>query len=180
MVRKTIFPQSSINLSTAALLSAILAGILVSHASAQTPSPAQSAPPAAKTPSASAPLRNLPPRIPNRAAAIYESVWGIADPAVRATESGVILRFNFRVVDATKAKVLMDKKFNPILECPDKGVQLVVPTMEKVGQLRQAPHDVVEGESYWMAFSNVGRLLKPGDHVDVIIGTFHARGLIVE
>jgi hypothetical protein len=52
--------------------------------------------------------------------------------------------------------------------------------MEKVGQLRQAPHELDAGKSYWMAFSNSGRLLKRGDRVDIVIGDFHAQGLLVE
>ena len=59
-------------------------------------------------------------------------------------------------------------------------MQLVVPSMEKVGQLRQAPHEIEAGKSYWMAFSNSGRIVKPGDRVDIVIGNFHARGLLVE
>jgi hypothetical protein len=31
-----------------------------------------------------------------------------------------------------------------------------------------------------MAFSNTGRLVKPGHRVDVQIGAFHAAGLVVE
>jgi hypothetical protein len=30
-----------------------------------------------------------------------------------------------------------------------------------------------------MAFSNKGRLVKHGDHVNVVIGPFHAEGLVV-
>jgi hypothetical protein len=45
--------------------------------------------------------------------------------------------------------------------------------------LRQSSTPVA-GKSYWMAFSNTGRLLKRGDRVDVVIGNFHAKGLIVE
>jgi len=56
----------------------------------------------------------------------------------------------------------------------------VVPSLEKVGQLRQAPHTIEAGKSYWMAFSNSGRPVKPGDHVDVVVGNFRANGLIVE
>jgi len=54
-----------------------------------------------------------------------------------------------------------------------------VPSMEKVGKLRQssAPE---EGKVYWMAFSNKGRLVKPGDHVNVVIGDFHVDGIIVQ
>jgi hypothetical protein len=107
-------------------------------------------------------------------------VWGIETPSVKAVESGVILRFSYRVLDPEKAGTLSDKKFEPVIQCPDKGVQLVIPSLEKVGQLRQAPHMIEAGKSYWMAFSNNGRQLKPGDRVDVVIGNFHARGLLIE
>jgi hypothetical protein len=135
--------------------------------------------PAAK-PAASTPYRNQPDRIAKREAAYYEAVWGIEFPSVKAVESGVILRFNYRVLDPEKAKPLNDKKLTPLLVSPEKRIQLVVPSMEKVGQLRQAPHELEAGKSYWMAFSNSGRLLKPGDRVDIVIGSFHARGLLVE
>jgi hypothetical protein len=141
--------------------------------------PSAAPPPAAK-PAASIPYRNQPDRIAKREAAYYEAVWGIEFPSVKAVESGVILRFNYRVLDPEKAKPLNDKKLTPLLVSPEKRIQLVVPSMEKVGQLRQAPHELEAGKSYWMAFSNSGRLLKPGDRVDIVIGSFHARGLLVE
>ena len=164
------------------LLTVSLAGsIFISTARAQSPQSQQKgAVPAAKPAAASTPYRNQPDRIAKREAAYYEAVWGIEVPSVKAVESGVILRFNYRVLDPEKAKPLNDKKLNPILVSPEKGVQLVVPSMEKVGQLRQAPHELEAGKSYWMAFSNSGRLLKPGDRVDIVIGSFHARGLLVE
>jgi len=31
-----------------------------------------------------------------------------------------------------------------------------------------------------MAFSNSGRRVRPGDRVDIVIGPFHANGLVVE
>jgi hypothetical protein len=159
------------------------AGIcVVSATGAQSPQGQQTAPAAPTKPAASAsvPFRNQPARISNREAAYLESVWGIEAPSVKAVESGVILRFNYRVLDPEKAKVLSDKKFEPLLQCPDKHLQLVVPSLEKVGQLRQAPHEIDAGKSYWMAFSNSGRQIKPGDRVDVVIGTFRVQGLIVE
>jgi len=129
---------------------------------------------------AAAPYRNQPDRLAKRAVAFYQAVWGIEAPSVKAVESGVILRFNYRVVDPEKAKPLMDKKLDPFLISPEKGVKLVIPSMEKVGQLRQAPQKLETGKSYWMAFSNSGRVLKPGDRVDIVIGNFHAEGLLVE
>jgi|SRR5579859_7227383 len=157
------------------LLAATLAGSMcVSQLSAQ--SITQSRQPA----SATTAYRNQPNRIAKREAAYYEAVWGIEAPNVKAVESGVILRFSYRVLDSAKAKPLSDKKLDPILESTEKGVRLVVPSLEKVGQLRQAPQKIEDGKSYWMAFSNSGRLLKPGDRVDIVIGNFHARGLMVE
>jgi hypothetical protein len=155
-------------------------GILVSSMAAQTAAPTHPAAPAAKPAAASTPYRNQPNRIAKREAALYEAVWGIGEPTVKAVESGVILQFSYRVLDPEKAKPLEDKKVEPFLVSPEKGVKLVIPSMDKVGQLRQAPHEIEAGKSYWMAFSNSGRLLKPGDRVDVVIGNFHARGLLVE
>jgi len=154
-------------------------GILALPAGAQTAAPAPSAAPAV-TRAASTPYRNQPNRIANREAAYYESIWGIAEPSVKAVESGVILRFSYTVLDPAKANPLNDKKVDPFLVDPEKGVKLVIPTMEKVGQLRQTPPQIEAGKSYWMAFSNSGRLLKPGDRVDIVIGSFIARGLLVE
>jgi hypothetical protein len=54
----------------------------------------------------------------------------------------------------------------------------VVPSLEKVGQLRQSATPEA-GKVYWMAFSNKGRLVKRGDRVNVVIGTFRAGGLVV-
>jgi hypothetical protein len=169
----------------------LLAGILVSTPlasrvgaqSAQGASPAQAsstpATSAAKPATAGEPYHNQPDRIAKRAAAYYEAVWGIEAPSVKAVESGVILRFSYHVLDPEKAKPLNDKKIEPVLICPQKGLKLEIPSMEKVGKLRQtsAPE---AGKSYWMAFSNSGRLLKPGDRVDVVIGNFHAQGLLIE
>jgi hypothetical protein len=56
---------------------------------------------------------------------------------------------------------------------------LQVPVMENIGQLRQAVKPET-GKEYWMVFSNRGNLVKVGDRVNVIIGTFHADGLMVE
>jgi len=163
------------------LLAGVLAScILVSPLAAQTAAPAKQAAPVAKPLVVSTPYRNQPDHIAKREAAVYEAIWGIEALNVKVVESGIILRFSYRVLDPEKAKPLNDKKLNPVLENPEKGVRLVVPSMDKVGQLRQAPHEIEAGKSYWMAFSNSGRLIKPGDRVDIVIGNFHARGLLVE
>jgi hypothetical protein len=130
---------------------------------------------------AGAPYRNQPARISNRVGRYYGLVWGVDALSVKSVESGEIIRFSYRVVDPDRAQPLHDKKLEPSLIDREAGVSLVVPMLEKVGSLRQTPPGKPElGKSYWMAFSNVGRRVKRGDRVDVVIGNFRAQGLIVE
>ena len=109
----------------------------------------------------------------------YESMWGVDSLRVKLAESGELVRFDYRVLDPEKAAALNDKKAEPELYDAEAGVKLVVPQMEKVGQLRQSSTPVA-GKSYWMAFSNAGRRVRPGDRVSIEIGSFHAIGLVVE
>jgi hypothetical protein len=160
------------------LVSILFGGLLSSPAPAQSPQQDQApASPAAKSSAGVVPYRYRPP-VPKRAREYYALVWGVDSLSVKSAESGEIIRFTYRVLDASKAHVLNDKKNEPSLIDPQAGVKLVVPTLEKVGQLRQssAPES---GKAYWMAFSNKGRYVKPGHRVTVVIGNFRADGLIV-
>jgi len=143
------------------------------------PVAAQSPAPAGQPAGARSPVRYRP-ALSRRALMFYESVWGIEDLNVKWAESGEMVRFSWRVLDPAKAKPLNDKKAEPSLEDPQAGVSLVVPTLEKVGQLRQSSQNIEAGKSYWMAFSNVGRRVRRGDRVNVVIGNFRANGLVVE
>jgi len=120
-----------------------------------------------------------PDRFAGRAGEYYRLVWGVDGLVVKWTESGEVIKFTYQVLDPAKAKTLNDKKNEPVLIDPHAGVKLVVPSLEKVGQLRQSATPEA-GKSYWMAFSNKGRLVKRGDHVNVVIGRFHADGLVVD
>jgi hypothetical protein len=117
--------------------------------------------------------------MPKSAREYYQLMWGIDSLAVKSAESGEIIKFTYRVLDPNKAKVLNDKKNEPKLDDPTAGVSLVIPELEKVGKLRQSSTPIA-GKVYWMAFSNKGRHVQPGHHVNVVIGTFHADGLIVQ
>jgi hypothetical protein len=140
---------------------------------------AQSVASVSKSPAVSNPTRYQPNRVPKREAAYYEAVWGVEGLSVRAAESGELIRFSYRVMDPEKSKPLNDKKLEPALIFPEGHVKLVIPSLEKVGQLRQSSTPEA-GKSYWMAFSNPHRTVKRGDRVNVVIGQFHADGLIVE
>ena len=136
--------------------------------------------PAAKN-AASQPKRSpyAPDRFAGRAGLYYSTAWGVDSLSVKLVESGQLVRFSYRVVDPEKARVLNEKQSDAKLDDPQAGVSLVVPTMEKVGPLRQtqAPE---AGRSYWMTFSNKGRSVKRGDRVDVLIGQFKASNLVVD
>ena len=146
--------------------------ILIVRAHAQAPSN----PPAAGHAHTSS---YAPSHFPKREHMYYEDVWGIDTLTVRAAESGELIRFHYRVLNAAKASPLNDKKAQPTLIDPRAGVSLVVPSLEKVGMLRQSSPPE-EGKIYWMAFSNKGRRVKRGDRVNVVIGHFQANGLVVE
>ncbi len=126
-----------------------------------------------------APMHYRPDRFAGRAGKYYALIWGVDSLSLKYAESGEVIRFSYRVLDPNKARTLNDKKLEPSLIDPEAGVKLVVPSLKKVGQLRQSSTPEA-GKSYWMAFSNKGRLVKRGDHVDVVIGPFHAQGLVVD
>ena len=159
------------------LLGGVFAAIILNSAVfAQSPQ----SPDSTAVPQATAAPRIHRNHTPKRAEAYYGIIWGVESLSAKSVESGEIVRFSWRVLDADKAKPLNDKKVDPLLIDPERGVSLVVPSLEQVGMLRQAPTKIEEGKSYWMAFSNSGRLVKPGDRVIIQIGKFRADGLIVE
>ena len=117
--------------------------------------------------------------LPNRANRYYQSAWGIDDMKVHLTASGVFIRFSYRVTDPALAKALGDDRSTPYLFGQRSHALLHVPVMDRVGQLRQTGNQDA-GREYWMAFSNKGNYVREGDRVNVIIGSFHADGLLVQ
>ena len=157
----------------------LLAFALVGGAAASSAS-AQSAPEkSAKAVDASVPAHYRPNQPSKRAGEYFGLIWGVEGLNVKAVESGALIRFSYRVLDPSKAGILNDKKVDAFLIAPALGVRLSVPSLEKVGQLRQGATEEA-GKSYWMAFSNPRRTVKRGDRVNIVIGNFHADGLIVE
>lgn len=171
----TAFAQSAGVNSTQAV-----ASVSVSLAQASPAAPSQGASISDKpAPPAGMPTRYLPSRISKHAAEYYGVVWGVDSLRVKAVESGELIRFTYRILDTDKAKILNDKKTDAYLIAPAAHIRLSVPSLEKVGSLRQSSTPIAD-KSYWMAFSNPGRKVRPGDRVDVVIGQFRAEGLVVE
>ncbi|MBS0419491.1 MAG: hypothetical protein JSR66_17405 [Proteobacteria bacterium] len=117
--------------------------------------------------------------MPASARGYYAIKYGVDQMSAKLTESGQLVRFSYRVIDAKKAAQLQDRGATPNMLAARARVALQVPTMEKVGPLRQAM-GAETGKAYWIAFSNKGFPVKQGDEVSVTIGTFRADGLIVQ
>ena len=174
-----MFKKSATPAQLMLLVSFLTSSIVVSTARAQSAQGEKSAASAPKPAASAARTRYQPSRFAGRAGEYYRLVWGVDSLAVKWTESGEVIKFTYQVLDPNKAKTLNDKKNEPSLIDPRAGVKLVVPSLEKVGQLRQSATPEA-GKSYWMAFSNKGRLVKRGDRVSVVIGQFRADGLVVD
>lgn len=160
----------------ASLLIPVLCAQAGTHSSPPAPAKATSSPALVH---AGSPSRYRPYPFAGKAGSYYRLVWGVDSLNIKAAESGELIRFSYRIVDSQKSKILNDKKIEAYLNSPEHHIQLVIPSLEKVGQLRQS-NTPEAGKSYWMAFSNPHRAVKPGDRVNVVIGQFHADGLLVE
>jgi hypothetical protein len=115
----------------------------------------------------------------NSAKNFYAATWGVDQLSVRLAESNQLVRFDYRVLEATKAAPLNDRASTPLLLDEAAHAVLYVPQMEKVGPLRQAMPPQA-GKVYWMVFSNKGEPVKVGHKVSVVIGSFRVDGLVVQ
>jgi hypothetical protein len=132
---------------------------------------------AAKRKQVTSPYKGM--RLSEKAKDFYPAAWGVDKLRVSYTSSGNLIRFSYRVVEPKLSKALGDHESTPYLFAPRTHAMLQIPTMEKIGQLRQLGASEPNKE-YWMVFSNKGNLVRPGERVNVIIGKFHADGLLVE
>lgn len=104
--------------------------------------------------------------------------WGIEPLFVRQTAAGYMLEFRYKVLDSTKARPLFERQTKPVLTHVETGTKTIVPTPAKTGALRNS-NPPQAGHVYWMFFANPGKLVKPGEHVNIEIGQFRADGLLV-
>ena len=105
--------------------------------------------------------------------------WGVEVLYVRQTAAGYMLEFRYKVLDAEKAKPLFERQTKPLLTHVETGAKLIVPTPAKTGALRNSNPPLAD-HTYWMFFANPGKLVHPGDHVDIDIGEFRVAGLVVQ
>ncbi len=109
----------------------------------------------------------------------YAGVWGISNLRVQMTGGDNLVKFTWKVLDPKRAAPIGEHSEKPELVALRTNAVLQVPTMEKVGPLRQATVREA-GKEYWMLFSNKGHPVHSGDRVNIIIGKFRALDLVVE
>lgn len=113
-----------------------------------------------------------------RKSALMKRTWGIEVLGVHLVAGGYMLEFRYRVIDPEKAKVLANRKIKPYLVDLATGAKVIVPSPEKVGELRNI-NSQVAGKTYWIMFANPARMVKAGSKVAVVIGDFQANNMVV-
>ena len=174
VTRKKLQPLASLLASSLFMSTAVLA----------TPEVSVAAPVAAVVPKAETkPKARVTPNKAARDWAKRESdyirkTWGIEIVGVHPIASGYMLEFRYHVIDPVKSKPLTDKMQKPLLYDEASNATLSVPTMDKVGEVRQTAAQEAN-RSYYMIFGNPGKIVKPGNRVSIIVGKFRADGIIV-
>jgi hypothetical protein len=108
-----------------------------------------------------------------------EEKWGVKILPIRLTAAGKMLDFRFRVVDSDKAMALMQRGEKAHLIDQATGRKLPVPRT-KVGPMRQTGSKPKKGSVYPILFINLGRVVKPGSKVTVVLGDFRLENIVVE
>jgi hypothetical protein len=109
----------------------------------------------------------------------FQKRWGIDIVGIRRVSSGFMLRLSYRIVDAEKAKPLLDKKVRPFVIDEVSGARLAVPAMENIGELRQTGTPEA-GRTYFVIFGNPAQLVRSGGRVSIVIGDMRVDGFTVD
>lgn len=111
-----------------------------------------------------------PPAEQQASSDILSEKWGIESHGIRLTSAGYMLDFRYRVLDASKAAPLLDRRTKTYVVVEKSDAKLGVPVSAKIGALRSSTKSVKEERNYFIMFSNPGRHVKTGDRVTVVIG----------
>ena len=113
---------------------------------------------------------------------VMEARWGVRPVSIRLTASDYFVDFRYLVTDSEKSKAILSRnKENreAFLLARKTGKKFPVP-VTKMGALRSSTLSPKKGRQYTILFSNVGKSIKKGDKVSVVIGKFKAENLTVE
>lgn len=116
---------------------------------------------------------------PSSADALREQ-WGIEISSLRMSAAGQMLDFRYKVIDAEKAAPLVKPEWKPYLLDEASGQRLPVPSMPKLGSLRQTAVKLRPGAIYYILFSNRAQVVNSGSKVTVVVGDCRIENLTVQ
>ncbi len=105
--------------------------------------------------------------------------WGIKVERTMLSAGGYMVDFRFRVLNAAKARPILDRRIHPYLIDQATGAQFIVPSPPKIGQLRSGK-TIREGAVYAILFANPGKYMKCGNKVTVVVGDFQVRDIVIQ
>ena len=106
---------------------------------------------------------------------------GIIDvQGVMLSAADYMLDFRYRVIDPERASYILSRKHKPYLVDQATGAKMVVPSPPKVGPLRQTTMKPQKDRTYYVMFANPGKFIKRDSKVDVVIGDFIVRDIVVK
>ena len=123
-----------------------------------------------------------PGKEPQNKYKVLEDQWGVRPASIRLTASDYFVDFRYLITDPEKSKAILSRsKENRevYLLVQKTGKKFPVP-ITKVGPLRSTTVSPKKGRQYTILFSNLGKSIKKGDKVSVIIGKFKVENLVVE
>ena len=110
---------------------------------------------------------------------LAESRFGVKISSVRTSAAGHVIDVRYEVLDAGKASALFARGIRPTLFDEASGRMLSVPSAPKTGPLRSGGRPM-EGRTYFILFSNQGRVVQCGSRVALLFGDLEVNGLVVE
>jgi hypothetical protein len=92
-----------------------------------------------------------------------------------------MIDFRYKVVDATRARALFDRKLQPYLIDPRTGIAMESPDATKLGPLRSsARNPPVTGKQYFVLFANGLGVFKKSDRLTVVLGDCRVENLVLD
>jgi hypothetical protein len=107
----------------------------------------------------------------------FERRYGIGQLSVHSISTGANVEFRCLVMDAGKANALKENRAAPVMIDRKSGKKLSVSVADGKPNQTAAPE---AGQEYRVEFGNRDKAVKHGNLVDVVVGTVHMPGLLVE
>lgn len=109
-----------------------------------------------------------------------ESQLGVRVASLRLSAGGHLVDLRYRVLDPTKAARLWERHCKPYLIDQATGKRLSAPAPPEAEEQRQPSEQPIAGCAYFTLFANLGKFVKSGSKVTMVVGEVQAANLVVE